>query len=170
MAHIRGPFDEPEASRWRRALPAVSVLLGSTLTIWPLIASFPYLPPCGLMMLLAWRLVRPGTFAIWAPLPLGLFDDMLSGQPLGSAIFLWSLCFVAIDLIDQRLPYRNYWQDWLIAAGALAFCLIAGRLAASPFGAHVDTVLLVQIMVSVMLFPIAGRLCAWLDRKRVDAK
>ena len=141
-------------------------MLGSLVTIWPVVASFPFLPPLGLLMLLGWRLARPGVLAIWAPLPLGFFDDLLSGQPMGSAILLWQSCFIVIDLIDQRLVFRDFWQDWLIAAGAIAFCLIAGRLVATPLGAHVDTVLLLQAMVSVMLFPLAARIAVWLDRRR----
>jgi rod shape-determining protein MreD len=105
-------------------------------------------------------------FPIWAAAPFGLFDDLVSGQPLGSAILLWTISFFAIELFDQRLVWRDFWQDWLIAAGATAFCLIAGRLIASPIGAHVDTMLIVQILVSVMLFPLVARLVAWLDRKR----
>ncbi|MDQ2877815.1 MAG: rod shape-determining protein MreD [Pseudomonadota bacterium] len=163
---IRGPFDEAPIAGWRLTIPAASVMLGSIVTIWPFMASFPVLPPFGLLMLLGWRLLRPGLFRIWAPLPLGLFDDLFSGQPLGSAILLWSLCFFAIDLFDQRLVYRDFWQDWLVASGAIAFCLITGRLIASPFSAHVDTVLLLQILIAVMLFPFISRLCAWLDRKR----
>ena len=62
--------------------------------------------------------------------------------------------------------WRDFWQDWLIAAGAIAFALIGGRLIASPIAAHVDGMLLVQILVSVMLFPLVARLIAWLDRKR----
>jgi rod shape-determining protein MreD len=85
---------------------------------------------------------------------------------MGSAILLWQLCFIGIDLIDHRLVFRDFWQDWLIAAGSIAFCLIAGRLVATPLGAHVDTVLLVQVMVSVMLFPVAARIAVWLDRRR----
>ena len=107
--------------------------------------------------------------APWAAAPLGLFDDLLSGQPLGSAVLLWSLAFVAIDMIEQRLVYRDFWQDWLIASGAIAFCLIAGRFFATPITAHVDTVLLVQVAITIMLFPVVSRLCAWLDEKRESA-
>ena len=156
-------FDEAPDSIWRHVLPALTVLAASTLTLWPFVASFPVLPPLGLMLLLAWRLTRPEALRIWAPLPLGLFDDLLSGQPLGNAMLLWTLCFFMIDLIDQRLVFRDFWQDWLIAAGGLGFCLIAGRLVAAPLGAHVDTALLLQIVVSIMLFPLAARLCAWFD-------
>jgi rod shape-determining protein MreD len=164
--HSRGPFDAAPPPAAVRLLPAASVLLASLMTTWPFVATFPILPPLGLMMLLGWRLTRPAVFPIWAPLPLGFFDDLISGQPLGNAMLLWTLCFFMIDLIDHRLVFRDFWQDWLIAAGSIGFCLIVGRLVTAPIGAHVDTVLLLQIVISVMLFPLVARLCAWLDRKR----
>lgn len=160
----RRPFDPPPPAAIR-IVPAASVMIGSLATIWPLVASFPVLPPLGLMLLVGWRLTRPGTFTIWAPLPLGLFDDLFSGQPLGSAMLLWTMCFLAIDLIDQRLAFPDFRQDWMVAAGAIGFCLIGGRLIAAPFGAHVDTVLVLQIMASVLLYPLAARLCVRLDRR-----
>uniref|UniRef100_UPI0035CC5F2F rod shape-determining protein MreD n=1 Tax=uncultured Sphingomonas sp. TaxID=158754 RepID=UPI0035CC5F2F len=165
MRQVRGPFDEAPDRSFRRFVPALSVVLASSLTLWPIIASLPLLPPFGLLMLLGWRLIRPDSLRIWAPLPLGLFDDLVSGQPLGSAMLFWTLCFFMIDLIDQRVVFRDFWQDWLIAAGAVGFCLILGRLVASPLSAHVDTVMLVQIAVSVLLFPLVARLCAMLDRE-----
>lgn len=163
----RGPFDEAPPRAVVRITPAAMVMAGSLATIWPVVASVPILPPLGLMVLLGWRLMRPDVFRIWAPLPLGLFDDLLSGQPLGSAMLLWTLCFFMIDLIDQRLVFRDYWQDWLIASGAIGFCLIGGRLIASPLGSHVDTILLLQVVVSALLFPLVARLCAWADRRRM---
>ncbi|MGN6621605.1 MAG: rod shape-determining protein MreD [Sphingomonas sp.] len=157
----------PSAPRWQRiGLPIASVLLASLVTIVPMIASHPVLPPFGLMMLLGRRLLRPELFKIWAAAPFGLFDDLVSGQPLGSAILLWTIIFFVIELFDTRLVWRDFWQDWLIAAGAIAFALIGGRLIASPIAAHVDTMLVVQILVSVMLFPLIARFVAWLDRKR----
>ncbi|MGN6277630.1 MAG: rod shape-determining protein MreD [Sphingomonas sp.] len=155
------------APRWQRiGVPIATVLLGSLLTIVPVITLNPALPPFGLMVLLAWRLLRPEVFPVWAAAPFGFFDDLVSGQPLGSAVFLWTVSFFAIEIFDTRLIWRDFWQDWLIAALALAFCLIGGRLIASPIAAHVDTMLLVQILLSVSLFPLIARLVAWLDRKR----
>jgi len=143
----------------------VSIVLGSLLVgLVPFIATFPFLPPLGLLMLLGWRLTRADVLKVWAPVPLGLVDDMVSGQPLGSAMLLWTLCFIIIDVLDTRLVWRDFWQDWLIASGAIGFCLIAGRLVAVPFSAHVDTALMLQIVVSVTLFPVASRFCGWLDR------
>ena len=41
-----------------------------------------------------------------------------------------------------------------------------GRLIAVPLGAQVDTVLVAQIVMTIMLFPLAARTVAWIDRKR----
>nr|WP_264944753.1 rod shape-determining protein MreD [Sphingomonas canadensis] len=147
-------------ARW---LAPLSVVIGSLVTILPVIATFTFLPPFGLLMLLGWRMHRADAMKVWAPVPLGLLDDLVSGQPLGSAMLFWTLCFLAIDVLDTRLVWRDFWQDWAIAAGAIGFCLIAGRLVAAPLSAHVDTALLIQIVASAALFPLATRLCARLD-------
>lgn len=156
--------DPSPVAAW--AIPIASVLTGSLATILPLVASFPVLPPLGLMTLLAWRLLRPETVRIWSPLPFGFFDDLVSGQPLGSAILLWTVAFLIVDLLDQRLMARDFWQDWVLASGGIALCLFAGRLIATPLEAHVDTLLLFQVLVSVLLYPFVARLVGWLDAKR----
>lgn len=149
-------------------LAPLSVVLGSMATLLPVVATVPFLPPFGLMMLLGWRLVRGDSMKVWMPVPLGFVDDMLSGQPLGSAMVLWTLAILMVDVLDTRLVWRDFWQDWLIASGAIGLVLIGGRLVATPFGAHVDTALLLQIVVSAALFPVIARFCAWLarDKKR----
>ena len=156
-----GQSEKPPRAVW---LAPLSVILGSLMTLVPVVAVVPFLPPIGLLVLLGWRLLRGDSMRVWVPVLLGLFDDMMSGQPLGSAMLLWTLCVLAIDVLDTRLVWRDFWQDWLIASGAIGFCLIAGRLVASPFGAHVDTALLLQILASAALFPLIYRLCAWFDR------
>ena len=97
------PFKAPLPPGRARALPWVTVIAGSLLTIVPVVASLALLPPMGLIMLLAWRLLARFALRAWAAAPLGFVDDLVSGQPLGSAVLLWSLCFLAIDLIEQRL-------------------------------------------------------------------
>lgn len=160
------PFAETLTPGRARAIPWMTVVAGSCVTAVPIIAIVPAMPPCGLLMLLAWRLLARHALRPWAAAPLGLFDDLVSGQPLGSAVLLWSLCFLCIEMIEQRLAFRDYWQDWLIAAGGIAFCLSVGRLIALPIGGHVDGVLVGQIVMSIMLFPLAARIAAWIDRKR----
>jgi len=62
--------------------------------------------------------------------------------------------------------FRDFWQDWLIFAAATVFCVMGARIVALPLGAHVDGMLLAQIAMTIMLFPLAARLVAWIDRKR----
>ena len=160
------PFEPPLPAHPARALPWITVAAGSLLTVVPVVATAPLLPPFGLLMLLAWRLLARYALRPWAAAPLGLFDDLLSGQPLGSAVLLWSLCSLAIELIDARMAFRDFWQDWLIAAGAIAGTVALGRLLAVPVTARVDLAVAAQIVIAAMLFPLATRLVAWLDRKR----
>ncbi|WBH16631.1 rod shape-determining protein MreD [Sphingomonas radiodurans] len=166
MIPPRKPFQTPLPPARARALPWLTVMAGSLITIVPVAATLPLMPPFGLLMLLAWRLLAPLALRPWAPALLGLFDDCLSGQPLGSAMLLWTLAAFLVDLFDQRTLFRSFTEDWLIAAGAIAFCLIAGRLLASPLGAHVDLVLVPQIIVTILLFPFAAWVIAWVDRRR----
>ncbi len=157
-----GRSDDRPRTLW---LAPLSVAIGSLIAILPIIATFPILPPFGLLVLLGWRLYRADAIRIWAVPLLGLFDDIMSGQPIGLAMTFWTLCLVAIDVLDTRLVWRDFWQDWLIASGAIGFFLIAGRLIATPFAAHVDTALLFQIIVASALYPFFSRMCARLDRQ-----
>jgi rod shape-determining protein MreD len=149
-----------------RTLPWISVAVASMLTLLPFVATVPLFPPTGLLLLLAWRLLAPHALKPWAAAPLGLWDDLLSGQPVGSAVLLWSLCFLAIDLIEHRLVYRTFRQDWLIAAAALALCLVGGRYLALPLRVTVAPLLAVQVGIAILAFPLAARLVVVIDRYR----
>lgn len=166
-----GPRLGHDPSRFRlQATPIVTVMLGSLLTTLPVIAQSPVLPPLGLLLLLSWRLLRPELWHAWIALPLGLFDDLVSGQPLGSAVFLWTVTLIGIDAVERRLIWRDYWQDWCIAAVAVIFCLAGGLLFARLNGGGGTLVLIApQIAWSVLLYPFVARQCAWLDRWRIMA-
>ena len=162
----RPPFEEPLGRGRARLLPWATVMIGSLVTILPWSATLPLLPPVGLLILLSWRLLAPLSLRVWAPALLGLFDDLLSGQPLGSAMLLWTLAFFLVEAIDARSGVRDFKQSWAIAAIAIGFVLLGGRLVATPLDAHVDSVLLLQIVISVLLCPAAARLVAWIDLRR----
>jgi rod shape-determining protein MreD len=149
-------------------VPWASIMLGS-LSVWlPVIAPAPVLPPLGFIVLLGWRFVRPGLLPLWAGLPLGLFDDLFSGQPLGSAILLWSCALLAIEVIEARFPWRSFLLDWLTASMILALYLAAAALLSGAALAVVQpTLILPQLLLSVVLFPIIARMVAVLDRLRL---
>ena len=81
----RDRFAPPPTAFEQQLIPVVSVLLASLVPLLPMIASTPVVPPFGFMMLLSWRLMRNDLWPVWAALPLGLFDDMFSGAPIGTA-------------------------------------------------------------------------------------
>jgi rod shape-determining protein MreD len=147
-----------------RAVPIVSTMLGSLVTALPIIVQAPILPPFGLVILLAWRLLRPGFWTLWAPLPLGFFDDLVSGQPVGSAMLSWTIAFLAIEVSEQMVLWRDYLQDWMVAAAAIGGCIALGFVAALLAGAQASFITIVpQIIASMLFFPLIERLCARLD-------
>lgn len=155
----------PILSAKAKATPIVSTMLASMLPLMlPIIAEGPVLPPFGLMVILAWRLLRPGFWTPWAPLPLGLFDDLASGQPLGSAMLSWTVAFLIIDLSERTLVWRDYVQDWFTAVLTLTGCIAAGYLFALFAGGAAPIYAVVpQILASMLIFPAVARLCARLD-------
>ena len=161
---------ELRAARLRgQILPLLSTLAASCLVLLPFIAVTPAMPPFGFIMLIAWRLLRPELWPVWIGLPLGLFDDLVSGQPIGSAMMLWTLALLVIDGINQRLVWRDYWQDWLIAAGLIIAILLGGLATANGAGGEGHIVLIVpQMIISVLAYPVVARLCALLDRWRLS--
>ncbi|RJY08436.1 rod shape-determining protein MreD [Aurantiacibacter aquimixticola] len=149
-------------------VPWLAILFASMSPMLPIIASAPILPPLGYIFLLAWRVLRPGLLPIWAGLPLGLFDDLFSGQPLGSGILLFSVTMIALDLIEARFPWRGFWQDWAVASLFLSGYLV---LAAFFSGAGITPIqlpiILPQLGLSVLLFPLVAQLVSLLDRFRL---
>ena len=154
-----------------RTVPWLVIMLGSILQTLPLIASAPLLPPFGFLFLLAWRQLRPGLLPVWAGLPLGLVDDLFSGQPMGSAMLLWSLAMIGMEMIEQRFPWRSYLLDWAVAAGIVSAYLVLASVIAYPGSSsagvapHVG-VLAPQLLLSVLLFPAVERIIALADRLR----
>ena len=149
-------------------VPWVSVMLGSLAPWLPVIAPAPVLPPLGFMMLLAWRLLRPGLLPLWAGVPLGLFDDLYSGQPMGSGVLLFSLMLIGIELIEIRLPWRGFLLDWVTASLVLLIYLSASALLSGAQLTVVQlTVIVPQLLLSIVLLPLIARLVAVLDRLRL---
>ncbi|RPF70241.1 rod shape-determining protein MreD [Aurantiacibacter spongiae] len=149
-------------------LPWITILFGSLTPLLPIIAPAPLLPPLGYLFLLAWRLARPGLLPMWAGLPLGFADDLFSGQPLGSGILLFSLTMIALDVLEVRFPWRGFWQDWLTAALFVTVYLTASAVfSGSALALSQFPLLLPQVLLSIILFPIIASMVSLLDRLRL---
>lgn len=153
------------------ATPVLTVLIGSTLpALLPIIVQSPTLPPLGLLFLVGWRLLHPELWPLWIGAPLGLYDDLMSGQAPGSAMFLWSVIMIGIELLDARMLWRDYWQDWAIAAVACLVFLGGSLLLAHIGGSRAPLhLILPQWLWSVLLYPLIVRFIALIDRWRMMA-
>ncbi len=151
------------------AVPVASVMIASLVPLMvPVIASTALAPSLGLVMFLAWRLLRPGLWPVWIGLPLGLWDDAAGVTEVGSGPLLWTAAVLAIDYLDRRLYWRGFAEDWAIAAGLIAaVCLVTGWLGSGGLPASQWVWLVApQILMGICLFPLATRLVAALDRIR----
>lgn len=148
--------------------PWLVVMLGSLSPTWPIIASAPVVPPFGFLLLVAWQQLRPGVFPVWAGLPLGLFDDLYSGQPFGSAVLLWSAAMIGLDVVEHRFPWRGFIHDWIVACGIIAGYLVLSLALANLSGGATPLMVIVpQIAIACLAYPIAARLVGAADRFRL---
>lgn len=146
--------------------PWLLVMLGSLSPAWPIIASGPVIPPLGFLLLVIWQQLRPGLFPIWAGLPLGLFDDLFSGQPFGSAVMLWSTAMIVLDLLEARFPWRSVVFNWLVAGCLTVLYLVsAAKIAGADSSSFI--LLLPQTLLSILVCPMLALLVSLTDRFRL---
>ncbi len=158
------------SENWRvRLAPILLTLTGSLLSLLPVVTAIPILPPFGFLTLLAWRLLRPEIFPAWAGLPLGLADDLLTGQPIGSGAALWTLTLLLLDYSDRQLIWRDFWIDWALGAVAVLAYLLLGNFM-TGIGANLRPVLALfpQLIASILCFPAVMRMVARVDRWRLS--
>ena len=170
MRRLHGQQSDLRMLRARaRIVPVVSTLAGSAVALLPLVATSAWVPPVGLLVLLSWRLLRPELWPVWIGLPLGLADDLVSGQPLGSAASLWTISLILLDITDIQLIWRDYWQEWAIASTFIALCICGGwAFAAFTGGGGSIAAIVPQLLAAIFLFPLVQRTCALLDRWRLE--
>jgi len=157
----------PTVSRFARAVPAGTTLLASALSALPMVSDAPALPPLGLLTVLSWRLLRPELWGAWIALPLGLADDLLTGQVPGTAMASWTILFLFLDIVDERLMFRDYMLDWTIAAIGICAC-ITGAVLAAGIGSGSLHIFVPQMLLAILCFPFVERICAAIDRWRLQ--
>jgi rod shape-determining protein MreD len=149
-------------------VPAVSVMAGSLLAALPIISMSGWFPDFGFLMLIAWRLLRADVWPAWWAAPLGLFNDLITGSPVGLSITVWTASMLALDLVDRRTMWRDYWLEWGLAAVLLLANEAAEWRVAQMMGASMRFIsVLPPLLISIFAFPVAAGTVARLDRWRL---
>ena len=149
-------------------IPAASVVAASALAMLPIVSETGWWPDFGFLMLIAWRLLRADAWPAWWAAPLGFVNDLLTGSPIGLSVSLWAAVMLAMDLVDRRTQWRDYWIEWglaalLILASETWHWKVAGWAGAPVPYAHVVP----PIIISILAFPLAAYLASRLDRWRL---
>jgi rod shape-determining protein MreD len=153
----------------RQFVPIATTIAACLLVLLPIVVSTPLVPDFGFLVLIGWRLLRPEFWTATTALPLGLFNDLVAGHPLGQSMALWTILFLAYDVMDARLVWRDYWMDWFVAALSIIFYTFGAWYISRLLGNSVEfTVLLPQIGLSILAYPIVARIVLTLDRWRLS--
>ncbi len=151
-----------------RFVPLASTIMAILLALLPFIVAMPLIPDLGLMVLIAWRLLRPEIWTANTALGLGLLNDLVAGNPLGQSMLLWTSLFLIFDLIDSRLGFRDYLMDWAIAAAAIAGVHAGAWYIALLLGSDTSIAVVVpQMALGALAYPIVARFVIALDRWRL---
>lgn len=153
---------------WQGYTPVMSTLFASSLSLLPIVSETPIVPELGFMTLVAWRLMRPEMWAPTIALPLGLFNDLVAGHPIGQSMLVWTSVFIAYEIADTRMLFRDYWMDWFFASLGILAAVAADWYLARLMGARISfDVMLPQLGASILAYPIVARAVLVLDRWRL---
>jgi rod shape-determining protein MreD len=149
-------------------VPAISVLGACLLTALPIVSTRGWYPDFGFLVLIAWRLLRADAWPAWWAAPLGFFNDLTTGHPVGFSIAVWTAAMMALDLADRRTMWRGYWLEWAIAAMLLLANEAAEWRIAQVMGASLPfRTILPPLLIAVLAFPVFAWIVSRLDRWRL---
>jgi rod shape-determining protein MreD len=155
-------------SRFALFIPALSVVAASLLAALPIVSTSGWFPDFGYLLLVAWRLLRADPWPAWWAAPLGLVNDLFTAYPIGFSIALWSATMLALDLIDRRTMWRDYWIEWVLASVLIAIDQwLLWRVAAAAEGAPPFVKIVPAIVISICIFPLFAWIVARLDAWRL---
>jgi rod shape-determining protein MreD len=99
---------------------------------------------------------------------LGFVNDLFTGYPIGFSIALWSATMLALDLIDRRTMWRDYWIEWVLAAVLISIDeWLQWRVAKVVDGAPPLSRMMPSIVISFCVFPVFAWLIARIDAWRL---
>jgi len=149
-------------------VPALTVALASLLAALPIVSTSGWYPDFGFLAMISWRLLRSDPWPVWWAAPMGLVNDLFTGFPIGFSVALWSATMLALDLVDRRTMWRDYWIEWGLAAVLLAADeWLQWRIAALA-GARVPFLAVVPaLVISICVFPLSAWIVSRIDRWRL---
>lgn len=148
--------------------PAATVVAAMLLTSLPFLPDVGWFPDFAFLLLIGWRLFRADVWPSWWAAPLGLMNDLLAGYPVGLSMTVWTASMLALDMLDRRTIWRDYWIEWAIAALLILLSESAQWQVAASMGARVPFAFMVPpILISIAAFPIAAWVVARVDRWRL---
>ncbi len=157
-------LSRPLSALYQLSIPFVVALLCVMFSMLPLGLSSGVViaPSFALMAVYYWGLYRPDLMPPFTVFLVGLFQDLMSGGPLG----LWSLVYLAVYgvVVSQRLFFigKAFLAIWFgfgvmaLVAGTISWvvsCLYFGMVL-SPLS------VLVLALLSFVLYPVAARFFA----------
>jgi rod shape-determining protein MreD len=87
---------------------------------------------------------------------------------MGLSVLLWSATMLALDLIDRRTMWRDYWIEWVVAAVLLAVDQWLQWRIAALTGADVPAWrMATPLVISICVFPVSAWLVARIDAWRL---
>ena len=126
------------------------------------------MPSLVFLCLPPWRLTPPEIWPFWAAAAFGLVADIVSGAPLGQSPLLWTAIFLGLASLDAWMGVRDYWLDWAAAGAAILFHSVGVWYIALLMKSDVAFwVMVPQLVMSVLGYPIAARIVLSLDRWRL---
>ena len=147
-------------------LPAFTVAFASLLSALPIVTTSGWYPDFGYLVFISWRLLRADPWPAWWAAPLGFVNDLFTGYPIGFSIALWSATMLALDLIDRRTMWRDYWIEWVLAAVLITIdewlqWRVAKLVDAAPSFSRVVPSLVISICVFPAFAWVVARIDAW---------
>jgi rod shape-determining protein MreD len=162
------PTDLRILSARRNFVPIASTMFACLLSVLPIVMSSPIIPDFAFLVLIAWRLLRPELWSAPVVLPLGLFNDLVAGHPVGQSMALWTLLFLIYDVMDVRLQWRDYWMDWFVAGLSIISYTYGVWYIGHRMGNTINfQVMLPQLGLSILCYPIIARMVLTLDKWRL---
>lgn len=169
MSRIAPAPDGRMTRAQRTFIPVVSVIAATFIILLPVVVSAPLLPDFAFLVLVAWRLLRPEMWTARTALTLGLLNDIITGNPMGQSMALWTLTFLLFDLIETRIVWRDYWMDWFFAAIAIIFHTWGDWYVARLMKSGAEfSIMLPQVGLSILAYPLVARVVLALDRWRLS--